>query len=530
MCGLAGTGCDEARLFMAGSFATRAAKAYDGYGEGDPPEVRGAGREQQHMGGLDLRQQQKLTQQLVMTQQLQQAIKLLQLNHLELVEHIQTELMENPTLEEVPGTRSEGLSDAEAKLASSVDAQRQDTVEQSNGAAEGSVDWNRVLDEYSQGSAFSAGSSGGQDELPSLEATLSSELSLSEHLLWQLGMLSLDEDLQRAATVVVLNLDQRGWLDCTSEQIQEEAGVDEDTAETAVKLVQTLDPFGCAARDLHECLAVQARQLWPEDPTVLRILSDHLSDLEGRNYPAIARALDLDLEDVVEYHRMIKQLEPWPGRPFGEAPSQYITPDVEVEKIGGIWQIRQNEDGMPKLRVSRYYKSVFQGGSSSKEERDYIKERLESADFLIRSIYKRHDTIQKVMGCIVERQQDFFEKGPEHLRPMILKDVADEVGVHESTVSRVTTNKYVQTPHGIFELKYFFNAGIQRLGGEDLAAEAVKQMIRKLISDEDTKSPLSDQDIVKKLSVKNIKIARRTVAKYREAMGILPSSKRSQHF
>ena len=483
------------------------------------------------MAGLDLRQQQKLTQQLVMTQQLQQAIKLLQLNQLELIEHVQTELLENPTLEEIPGTRVELPTDSELRLQSNAEAQGNDVVEQNNGTQEGSVDWGQVLEEYSSASAFKTGSGAGNyDDLPPLEATLSASESLADHLCWQLGLAECTDEERRAAGAIIHNLDHRGWLEATLEQVAEESDSDLETAERARKLVQTFDPMGCGSRDLVECLVVQARLQWPEDPTIARILAEHLSDLETRNYPAIARALELELEDVVEYHKMIKELEPWPGRDYSDTPAQYITPDITVAKIGGEWQILQNEDGMPRLRVSPYYRTVLQGGGSTKEEREYIKERLESADFLIKSIFKRQQTITRVMKCILDRQEEFFERGPEALKPMILKDVADEVGVHESTVSRVTTNKYVQTPHGILELKYFFNAGIQRLNGEDVAAEAVKQMIRKLVSDEDPKSPLSDQDIVDMLRKRNIKIARRTIAKYREAMGILPSQQRKQLF
>ncbi len=483
------------------------------------------------MAGLDLRQQQKLTQQLVMTQQLQQAIKLLQLNHLEMVEHVQAELLENPTLEEIPGTRVDTTSDGELRLQSDAMKQGQDTIEQNNGSQEGTVDWGQVLEEYGSGSAFKTGSGASNyDDLPPIENTLSTSESLADHLVWQLGLAECTLPERRAGMAIIHNLDHRGWLEATQEQIADEADTDLETAERARRMVQTFDPAGCGSRDLIECLVVQAKVHWPEDPTVVRILTEHLPDLETRNYSAIARALELEHEDVVEYHKMIKELEPWPGRDYSDAPAQYITPDISVEKVGGEWQILQNEDGMPRLRVSPYYRTVLQGGRSTREEKDYIKERLESADFLIKSIFKRQQTIYKVMKCILERQEDFFEKGAECLRPMILKDVADEVGVHESTVSRVTTNKYVQTPHGIFELKYFFNAGIQRVNGEDVAAESVKQMIRKLVSDENPKTPLSDQDIVDMLRRRNIKIARRTIAKYREAMGILPSQQRKQLF
>jgi RNA polymerase sigma-54 factor len=225
---------------------------------------------------------------------------------------------------------------------------------------------------------------------------------------------------------------------------------------------------------------------------------------------------------------MIRTMDPRPGRKYNDTPDRYIIPDISVVKVGDEWKIGQNDDGMPRLRVSSYYQKVLGGLGSSKEDKAYIKERLGSAEFLIKSIYKRQRTIHRVMECILDRQRGFFEGGPEKLKPLVLREIADEIGVHESTVSRVTTNKYMQCPHGIFELKYFFNAGISRLYGEDLAAEAVREKIRKLIGDEDAKRPLSDQGIVQLLVGDNIKIARRTVAKYREGMGILPSSKRKR--
>jgi len=477
---------------------------------------------------LEIRQVQKLQQQLVITLQLQQAIKLLQLNHQELVTAVQKEMLENPTLEEIPGTSENAVSDAEAGLMADASAQRQDVVEQNNGAQEEQgIDWAKVLDEYAN-SPRSQGTSirGNQEDLPPIEVTLTKSADLADHLIWQLNMQSCTDDEHKAAISIIHNLDHRGWLDGDVEQIMEEADVDQDSVEGAFMIVQGFDPQGCGARGLVECLCIQARVAWPEDPFIIPLLENHIKDLETRNYVNIARSLDLHQEDVVEYHRMIQTLEPWPGRPFADSPEQYITPDITVVKVGDEWQILQNEDGLPRLRVSPYYRKIFMDATSSKGDRDYIKERLESADFLIKSIFKRQRTIHKVMECILVRQRDFFEYGSERLKPMVLRDVADEIEVHESTVSRVTTNKYVQCPHGIFELKYFFNAGIQRVHGEDLAAEAVKQKIRKLIADEDIKKPLSDQKLVDLLRHQNVKIARRTVAKYREGMGILSSAQR----
>ncbi len=479
---------------------------------------------------LEIRQTQKLAQKLVLTQQLQQAIELLVLNSQELVEAVNKELLENPALEEVPGSRHEQYSEAESKLQQKAAESTVDAAEQASGVKESEgVDWNKVLDEHrkSDGSRSTVDRSR-SDEMPPIEATLAQSKDLADHLMWQLNLQSCTDLEYVAAEAIIHNLDHRGYLDLSVEEIGAEAGAHLDAVEGALMIVRGFDPIGVASKDLAACLILQARFHWPEDPYFEPILLHHLGDLERRDYAVIGKALGILEEDVLEYHRMIKTLEPWPGRPYNDAPDRYIIPDIVVENVGGEWRIQQNDDGMPRLRVSSYYQRVLTDSASSKEDKAYIKERLESADFLIKSIFKRQRTIHKVMECILDRQRGFFEYGVEKLKPMVLREIADEIGVHESTVSRVTTNKYVQCVHGIFELKYFFNAGISRVSGEDVASEAVRQKIRKLISDEDVRKPLSDQKIVQLLVNDNIKIARRTVAKYREGMGILPSSRRKR--
>lgn len=472
--------------------------------------------------GLVMQQRQELR----ITQQLQQAIKLLQLNHIELMEQVQNEILENPTLEEVPGSTTDSLMEAEASFQQQAQTAQADGSQTTGDAKESEVDWDKVIEGYSKPDGSHSGASSGMDELPPIETNLVGNASLADHLEWQLQMQSCTDGERAAAQIIIRNLDDHGWLCQPLSELVEEHGLDQDDAEGALDLVQHLDPLGCGAANLIECLTVQTKVLFPEDPYLPSIIADHLGDIEKRNYAAIARALELEVEDIVEYHKMMKQLEPWPGRNFSEAEPQYIAPDVYVFKVGDEWQVVQNEDGLPKLRISSYYKQVLQGKDSTREERDYIKERLSSADFLIKSIFKRQDTIGKVMNSILRRQHDFFDRGPDFLRPMVLRDVADEIGMHESTVSRVTSSKYVQCPQGIFELKYFFNNGVNAVHGEMVAAEAVKRRIKKLIAAEDTNNPVSDDAIVGLLKRENIDIARRTVAKYREAMGILPSSKR----
>jgi RNA polymerase sigma-54 factor len=300
--------------------------------------------------------------------------------------------------------------------------------------------------------------------------------------------------------------------------------------EGAQEIIQGFDPLGCGSRSLQECLLVQARVMAPEDPYLPRILLGHLDNIEKRNYQGIARDLGIEVEDAVEYHRMIQKMEPTPGRQFVDTSSQYITPDIYVFKMGDEWVIVQNEDGLPKLRVSPYYEQMLRNRSSSKQDREYIKTKLQSAAFLIQSIHKRQRTIYKVVKSILEKQSDFFEYGIDHLRPLVLRDVAEDIGVHESTVSRATTNKYLQCPQGIFELKFFFNAGISRVGGDDVASEMVKNRIKQLVGKENTQNPLSDQALVDLLHTEGLKVARRTVAKYRDELGILPSSRRRMMF
>ncbi len=474
--------------------------------------------------GLEIKQNLRLQQTLAITPQLQQAIKLLQLNHLELVEQVQQEMLENPTLEEVPDTAVDTTSDAERALESrAVEANRD--VDELNNNQNQEIDWSKVLEGYSGDSGAPRGASG-MDELPPIETNLVGRESLAEHLEWQLQMQSCTDGEREAALLIINNLDDRGWLGTDLDDLIRDQSLDRDDVEGALDIVQHLDPLGCGARTLEECLLVQLAVLHPGDPTFIALIQHHLGDIEKRNYLAIGKALDIELEDVHEYHRMLKAFEPWPGRDYTSPEPQYISPDVYVFRTGDEWQVLQNEDGLPKLRISNYYKQVLQGKDSTRQERDYIKERLNSADFLIKSIYKRQNTIGRVMRCILRRQADFFDRGPEALRPMVLREVADELGVHESTVSRVTSNKYVQCPQGIFELKFFFSNGVNAVHGEQVAAETVKRRIKKLIAAEDPHNPLSDDAVVRLLQRENIDIARRTVAKYREGLGILPSSKR----
>ena len=473
---------------------------------------------------LELRQSLKMTQQLVMTPQLQQAIKLLQLNHMELADLVSQEMVENPVLEEEIEERIDPL--AEVKKAEEAPAPEDPNSEV--GKEQTDMDWEQYLDGYQAGQKTGAEVRRVADDLPTYDQTLTRGTTLSEHLMWQLHLVDAPPEIRAAAAGVIGNLDGDGYLQVSLEDLAVAEVTDFETQEEGLLLVQTLDPLGVGARDLGECLLIQVRVHHPGDRVLIQILKEWMGAVERRDLKSIARGLKVSLQRVGDAMRTLALLEPKPGRPFTTEEPRYITPDIYVIKSGDEYIIQLNEDGVPKLRVSNYYRQVL--GGAAKGDKDYIQDKLRSAQWLIRSIYQRQRTIYKVTESIVKQQRGFFEEGIAKLKPMILRDVAEDIGMHESTVSRVTTNKYVHTPHGIFSLKFFFNSGIQRGHGEDVASEMVKQRIKKLIGDEDPRKPLSDSSLVKLLDGENIKIARRTVAKYRDMLGISSSSQRKRHY
>ncbi|MBC7172777.1 MAG: RNA polymerase factor sigma-54, partial [Polyangiaceae bacterium] len=374
---------------------------------------------------------------------------------------------------------------------------------------------------------------GGDEDMPSAEANLTTGEGLGDHLLWQVRMGDFVEDEQRFAMLVIGNLTDDGYLrmdGVSSEEVvpklAAEAELNAEDAEEVLKMLQQFDPVGVCSRTLEECLIVQA-EYFGMDKLVLDVLAHHLGNLERRNYAAIAKALDVQVDEIYDVAQIIAELEPRPGRNFLSEEPRYITPDVYVHKVGDEYFVVANDDGMPKLKISGFYRSAMADNPKAKE---YIQGKLRSAQWLIRSIDQRRKTIVKVTECIVEKQREFFDLGIEYLKPMILRDVAEAVGMHESTISRVTSNKYVHTPRGLFELKFFFNSAIKRDHQEDIASESVKQAIKKIVGGEDPKAPHSDQRIVEILAQQDIRIARRTVAKYREMLGILSSSKRKKYF
>ena len=496
--------------------------------------------------GMEMRLQMKLSQQLVMTPQLQQAIKLLQLSRMELVDLVREEMLENPVLEdgleasaEVSREQEVLGTDAQAdRLVETAGATELPLAQASKGAettevkADGSavseIDWENYLNNYSSAPAGAAYRGGDSEELPSLEATLTRTPSLYDHLTWQLKMSDLTEEQMQIGLIIIGNIDPNGYVkEPPLAEMAAEAGCSEEEIEVVLDKIQSFDPVGIGARSLAECLLIQAIHYGQDDDLLVKIIKSHLPNLEKKSYQTIARDLKQPLDEVYEAIKVIMEFDPRPGRQYSAEDPHYITPDVYVYRVGDKFFVVSNDDGLPKLKISSFYRSAL---GASQGAKDYIQDKLRSAQWLIRSIQQRQRTIIRVTESILKFQRDFFEKGITHLKPLILRDVAEDIGMHESTISRVTTNKYVHTPQGIFELKFFFNSGISRVNGEDLASQAVKSKIKHLIGEEDPKRPLSDQKIVDALKAGGIDIARRTVAKYREQMGILSSSKRKQVF
>jgi RNA polymerase sigma-54 factor len=351
--------------------------------------------------------------------------------------------------------------------------------------------------------------------------------------MWQLRLSRFSEDERRIGEQIIGNLDHNGYLVATPDEIAVQEKVASDFVEEVLKKVQEFDPVGIAARDLRECLLIQAKMTGSARSLVERIILDHLRDLEIKNYAHIARKLKASIEDVLAAVLIIIHMDPRPGSVYNEERIQAIVPDVYVFKSGEDYKIVLNDDGLPRLRISNFYREIM-GGMTGREKQEngkkYIKERVQSATWLIKSIQQRQKTIYRVSESIVRFQKEFFDSGIGSLKPLILRDIADDVEMHESTISRVVTNKYMHTPRGLFELKYFFGSGIHKTGCDNVSSKSVQEDIRKIIGEEDPRKPFSDQEIVKRLGASGIDIARRTIAKYRDMMRVLPSSRRKKYF
>ncbi|MGH7934790.1 MAG: RNA polymerase factor sigma-54 [Candidatus Binataceae bacterium] len=510
--------------------------------------------------GQDLR----LRQQLVMTPQLQQAIKILQLSLPELEAVVQSELDSNPMLEPLDRSVAEAAANGEGEpgetspadpepLASEPEAGSAETeseweppgeerpvetvaTEAPDAAVElrelnrlDKVDWREYLENYSNN--WQDGQSAEpDDDRRTLENTLTRKTSLEDHLIWQLRLSNLDDTDQRVGATIIYNLSDDGYLETPLEELAAQLETDVARVERVLKRVQRLDPPGVGARDLRECLYSQLANLGMEESLAARIVLNHLDLLEKHRYTEIAKALGVPMDMVGEAAKVISVLEPKPGRDYGGQEPAYIVPDVFIQKVGQKagedFTVTLNESAVPRLRLANYYQRVLNDGAVAAATKEYLQERLRSARWLVKSIYQRQQTIFKVANSIVKFQRAFFEHGIAQLKPLVLKDVAEDIGMHESTISRATANKYAHTPQGIFELKFFFTSGVKATDGEDVSAETVKEKIRVLVAAEEDGAPLSDQAIADILHKDQINIARRTVAKYRQALGILPSSRR----
>ena len=471
-----------------------------------------------------------------MTPQLQQAIRLLQLSRLDLVETVQRELLENPFLEEV----QEEPVPVEQTEIRKESKQADETYDREVARSE---DWEDYLGEFaSTPQSMQPRDHELPEEMSSLEARYASSPTLESHLMWQLRLSSLTDEQKEIGEIIIGNLASSGYLQASLEEISEMANRDAvgehpekapftpEDVEPVLRAVQLFDPIGVASRTPSECLLVQIRALgYDRDATLVELVQNHLEDLEAHRYKPLMRKFHLDTEGLKEYLDIIQSLDPMPGASFGDGFTTYVSPDVFVYKVNGEFLIVLNEEDLPNLHLNPAYEGVAE--SAEGKEKDYFADKMRSAAWLIKSLHQRQRTLYKVVESIVRHQRGFFEEGVRKFRPLILKDIADDIGMHESTVSRITTNKYVATPFGVFELKFFFNSALELDDGSQVGSESVKALIKKCISEEDPRSPLSDERIGEILKEHlKVNIARRTVAKYRMAMDIPSSSRRRSHF
>lgn len=476
---------------------------------------------------LELRQQLKLAQKLVMTPQLRQAIKLLQLNRMELTDALHAELEQNPTLEEVPpdaeqfdtpeSRNNEEIKDTfdfpENVLTGQVIAD--------NPANMAEVNWADYANTFDTDLSFSRETP--PADAPSQFDFISSKPGLEAHLMWQVSHLKLDEQELKIVEFIIGNLDGHGYLQVDLEEICQHANCDIETAQALLDVVQNFDPPGIAARNIQESLLLQLdkKGLWKS--LAYEIVNDHMNLLEVRNFKKIAKETGTTVRKVMVAIDVITSLTPYPGNEFDSEQVKYVMPDVYVYKIDDEFVIQLNNDGLPNLQLSKEYLDIIkQKNVLNSESRGYLREQLRSADWFIKSIQQRQRTIYKVMESLLKFQHEFFASGSGQLKPLILRDVAEDISMHESTVSRVTSNKYVHTPQGIFELKYFFSTAVSTTDGDVVAAESIRNRIRQLVQEEDSTKPLSDNKISNILAKENIQVARRTVAKYRDQLKILP--------
>ena len=462
--------------------------------------------------------QTRLSQRLILTPSLQQAIKLLPLTTLELAEVLEQEVMENPLLEEVP-TQDAAVGDEISQEEAKEEAERTDPLKE--------IDVEKFFEDYLDDGRERRVRSSEIPEMQPIENTLTETPDLYDHLLWQLHMSASDELTREIGEAIIQNLDEDGMMRASVDEIANMGPFSIEDVEKALGVIQGLDPSGVAARDLTECLRLQLKHLGLEGSPTDVMVRDHIKQLQTHQYPEIGRQMGLTPDEVSHHLEIIRRLDPKPGMKYCPDRSTYVIPDVFVVKEGDDYKILLNDDGLPKLRISPTYKRMLDGKEPGSEEtRNYVKEKLRSALWLLKSVDQRQRTIYKVADSIVKHQRGFLDHGIAHLRPLVLRDVANDIGMHESTVSRVVANKYMHTPRGVYELRFFFHSGITSSMGEAISSVTIKDKIRKMIEGEDTARPLSDSRIAELLGADGLPLARRTVAKYREELRIPPSNLR----
>jgi len=477
------------------------------------------------MAAQGMQQRQSLALQQVLSPQLQQSLLILQTPLLELRNLVQQEMQTNPVLEELPedpGTSERG------EVESSADDTFKDEFEKLASLDEEWRDY--MAQSASYGFDGRRGSKTADDKRQFLFDSIPVQETLQQNLVAQLNQTVVETGERKTAELIIGNIDDDGFLQSTPEEMALNSGIPQDDFERMLELIQTFYPAGVGARDLRECLLIQLRRQGKEHSLEYRIVSEHMEDLGRHRFPEIARSMAISVEDVQKAADKIARLNPRPGQVFAAAPQNYVLPDVIVEKVDGEYQISLNNEQIPHLRISNLYKDIIASGDAQTSDvKDYIRDKIRSGKFLIRSIHQRQQTILNIAQQIVSRQRDFLDHGVSHLKPMIMAEIADAVGVHETTVSRAVSGKYMATPQGVFEMKYFFTGGYHTATGESLSNVSVKQAILDLVKHESGSAPLSDHEIVEILSERGIPIARRTVAKYRTELNILPSHMRRKY-
>ena len=468
-----------------------------------------------------MQQSQNLSLQQVLAPQLQQSLLILQAPLLELRNLVQQEMETNPVLEELATEPND--DERETPENSAADDKFKEEFDQ---LAKLDDEWR---DYMAQSSSYSGRSHEDEDKRQFFFDSIVTQETLQQHLLGQLNQTVLDAGDRKTAEVIIGNVDDNGFLQATLEEMSMNTGIPQEDFETMLSLIQSFYPPGVGARDLRECLLIQLKRKGKQSSLEYKIIAEHMEDLGKRRFPEIARRMGISVEQVQKCANNIAQLDPRPGQIFAEAPQNYVLPDVTVEKINGQYQIILNSEQVPRLRISNTYKDIMAQNGNGSEAKDYIRDKIRSGKFLIKSIHQRQQTISNIAHEIVSRQREFLDRGTAYLKPMTMVQIADAVGVHETTVSRAISGKYISTPQGVFEMKYFFTPGYQTASGGTMSNTSVKEAIMDLVKSESGNSPLSDKEIVEILSERGIPIARRTVAKYRTEQNILPSNMRRKY-